>query len=416
MTPQTSETVPRPIRCAIYTRKSTEEGLQHEFNSLAAQRDAAQAYIVSQQAQGWALLPEIYNDGGFTGANMERPALARLLSDIEAGRIDCVVVYKVDRLSRSLLDFARIMGLFEKHAVSFVSVTQQFNTATPVGRLTLHILLSFAQFEREIISERTRDNKAAARRKGKWTGGYVPLGYDLQPGAGGLVVNEAEAMQVRTIFELFAQTRSFAATLHEITRRGWAAKSWKTANGKQHPGRAFNEASLARVLANPIYAGSVRQEGRLYRGQHRAIISERQWKRASGILGNIVKAPPKARNRTGAVLKGLLHCGACGKPMAVTCTSKQQRCYRYYVCRSSQDGCNRDYLRAEAIERSVMEHLHKLKYRGMRSALKTGQGACAANADTAALLQSLIETVVYDAETAEVMIRLRSPQKGRHEL
>src|SRR6202171_3404460 len=213
-----------PVRCAIYTRKSTEEGLEKEFNSLDAQRGGAEAYVLSQRQEGWLALLHKYDDGGFTGANMERPALGRLMADIEAGRIDCVVVYKVDRLSRSLLDFARMMGVFEQHGVSFVSVTQQFTTRTPVGRLTLHILLSFAQFEREIISERTRDKKAAAKRKGKWTGGYLPLGYDLDPQGGKLIVNPAEANQVRAIFELFVESRSLAATLEELHRRGWQTK------------------------------------------------------------------------------------------------------------------------------------------------------------------------------------------------
>ena len=183
------------VRCAIYTRKSTEEGLEQEFNSLDAQREAAEAYILSQKAEGWAPLPEHYDDGGFSGANMDRPALGLLLRQVEARQIDCVVVYKVDRLSRSLLDFARIMAVLEKYGVSFVSVTQQFNTTAPIGRLTLNILLSFAQFEREIIGERTRDKKSASRRKGKWIGGYLPLGYDLHSGK--LRVNEAEAGMVR---------------------------------------------------------------------------------------------------------------------------------------------------------------------------------------------------------------------------
>ena len=203
-----SGVAPRLVRCAIYTRKSTEEGLDQDFNSLAAQREAAEAFIVSQHQEGWVALPHAYNDGGFTGTNMERPALDQLMAEIEAGRIDCVVVYKVDRLSRSLLDFARLMAVFEQRGVSFVSVTQQFNTRTPVGRLTLHILLSFAQFEQELISERTRDKKAAAKRKGKWTGGYVPLGYDLDPHGGKLLVNETEAEQVQAIFTLFAEKGS----------------------------------------------------------------------------------------------------------------------------------------------------------------------------------------------------------------
>ena len=187
------EPSPARLRCAIYTRKSTEEGLDQEFNSLDAQREAAEAFIQSQRREGWIALPEFYDDGGYTGGNMDRPALTRLLRAVEAGELDCVVVYKVDRLSRSLLDFTRMLSLFEKHKVSFVAVTQQFNTSTSLGRLTLNILLSFAQFERELIGERTRDKMSAARRKGKWVGGYPVLGYDIDPAGGRLVVNEEEA-------------------------------------------------------------------------------------------------------------------------------------------------------------------------------------------------------------------------------
>src|ERR1700684_3780480 len=214
------------VRCAIYTRKSTEEGLDQDFNSLDAQRQAAEAYIESQRREGWIALPELYDDGGFTGANMDRPALTRLLQAVEAGDLDCVVVYKVDRLSRSLLDFTRMLSVFEKHKVSFVAVTQQFNTSTSLGRLTLNILLSFAQFERELISERTRDKMSAARRKGKWTGGSPVLGYDVDPAGGRLVVNEEEAKQVRAIFSLFEQNESILQTLAEIRKQGWRLRSW----------------------------------------------------------------------------------------------------------------------------------------------------------------------------------------------
>src|SRR6202051_2923759 len=207
------------VRCAIYTRKSTEEGLDQDFNSLHAQREAGEAYIKSQKHLGWTLVPTHYDDGGFTGGNLDRPALQQLLEDIDARRIDCVVVYKVDRLSRSLLDFARLVDRFDQRAVSFVSVTQQFNTTTSLGRLTLNILLSFAQFEREIIGERTRDKMSAARRKGKWVGGVPVLGYDVVPSGGRLIVNEAEAARVREIFGLYRKSRSIATMVAELVRR-----------------------------------------------------------------------------------------------------------------------------------------------------------------------------------------------------
>src|SRR5713226_3724454 len=207
------------MRCAIYTRKSDEEGLAQSFNSLDAQRESAEAYVLSQQHAGWILLAGRYDDGGFTGAHLERPGLQRLLWDLGAGRIDCVVVYKVDRLSRSLLDFARLMGIFEKHGVNLVSVTQPFNTTASLGRLTLNILLSFAQFEREIIAERTRDKMSAARRKGKWVGGRPVLGYDIAAGGGKLIVNEEEARQVRAIFALYLEHRALLAVVDHIQRR-----------------------------------------------------------------------------------------------------------------------------------------------------------------------------------------------------
>src|ERR1700726_3784354 len=258
----------KAIRCGIYTRKSTEEGLEQEFNSLHAQREAAEAYITSQKEAGWKVLPDHYDDGGFSGGNLERPALQQLLADIDARKVDCVVVYKVDRLSRSLLDFARLMDLFEQRSVSFVSVTQQFNTTSSLGRLTLNILLSFAQFEREIIGERTRDKMSAARRKGKWVGGTPVLGYDVDPAGGRLMVNEKESRRVRDIFALFVQHRSLSAVVAELAKLRWKTKSWKSQNGRAHAGRAFAKVSLRRLLTNAVYAGQVEHRGEIYAGEH----------------------------------------------------------------------------------------------------------------------------------------------------
>ncbi len=247
------------IRCAIYSRKSSEEGLQREFNSLDAQREAAEAYIASQKAEGWVALPDRYDDGGYTGGNMERPALRRLLADIDAGKVDCIVVYKVDRLSRSLMDFARIMETFERHKVSFVSVTQHFNTTHSMGRLTLNILLSFAQFEREIIGERIRDKIAASRRKGQWTGGTPILGYDVDRSNGGpkLVVNPAEASRVRQIFELYLELGTLLAVVAELDRRGWRSKVWSTRGGKRRGGLPIDKCRLHALVTNVLYVGKV---------------------------------------------------------------------------------------------------------------------------------------------------------------
>lgn len=229
----TSTPTRQTIRCAIYTRKSTEDGLEQEFNSLDAQRESGEAFIASQQHEGWVCVPDHYDDGGFSGGNMERPALKRLLADIDAGKIDTVVTYKVDRLSRSLLDFARMMETFDKHHVSFVSVTQQFNTASSMGRLILNVLLSFAQFERELISERTRDKMSAARRKGKWVGGKPVLGYDVDPKGPRLVVNEGEARRVLATFKLYLQHEALMPVVQELTQRGWTNKRWIMRNASR---------------------------------------------------------------------------------------------------------------------------------------------------------------------------------------
>src|SRR6202158_4301164 len=246
------------IRCSIYTRKSTEVGLEQNFNSLDAQREACLAYVQSQRHEGWKCLPVRYDDGGFTGGNMDRPALRRLLADVEAGQIDCVVTYKVDRLSRSLLDFARIIGMFEKHHVAFVSVTQQFNSATSMGRLVLNVLLSFAQFEREIISERTRDKIAATRRRGKWSGGLPLLGYDVDPTVPRLVVNRKEAAQVRAIFDLYVEHQGLLPVVRELERRGWRTKTWVTRKGRMLGNKPFTKTSLHKLLTNATCAGKLR--------------------------------------------------------------------------------------------------------------------------------------------------------------
>lgn len=250
--PTETPTASRIVRCAIYTRKSTEEGLAQEFNSLDAQREAAEAYIASQRHEGWILIPDGYDDGGFTGANMDRPALQRLLADIAADRVDCVVVYKVDRLSRSLLDFARIMETFDKHDVSFVSVTQAFNTTASLGRLTLNILLSFAQFEREMIAERTRDKMSAARRKGKWVGGIPVLGYDVDARGGRLVINLDEAKQVRAIFNLYLEHRSLIPVVRQLNQRGWTTKQWTTQDGREQDVRLLHRGKLPNWILKQV--------------------------------------------------------------------------------------------------------------------------------------------------------------------
>lgn len=356
----------RPVRCAIYTRKSTEEGLNQEFNSLDAQREAGESYIASQKANGWVCLRARYDDGGFTGGNLERPAVQRLMADIQAGQIDCVVVYKVDRLSRSLLDFAQMMGSFEKHGISFVSVTQQFNTAQSMGRLTLNILLSFAQFEREIISERTRDKIAAARRRGKWSGGMPVLGYDVDPNGSKLVVNEDEAQRVREIYELYLEQKSLIQASRELNKRGWHAKRWTTRNGSTRGGRPFDKCSLRQLITNVVYLGKVRYKHEIHPDEHAAIVDAEVWQRAQQMLtANGRSGGMHVRNKYGALLKGLLHCKPCGMAMGHAFTQHgKNRCYRYYVCYHAQKhgraACPSGSLPAEQIEQFVVDRIRAI--------------------------------------------------------
>ena len=281
------------LRCAIYTRKSTEEGLNQPFNSLEAQRESAEAYIVSQRHAGWTAVANHYDDGGYTGGNLDRPALQKLVTDIKAGLVDCVVVYKVDRLSRSLLDFARLMEVFERHRVSLVSVTQPLNTTVSLGRLTLNILLSFAQFEREMIAERTRDKIGAAKRKGKWMGGAPVLGYEVAPGGGSLVVHSEDAQRVRSLFTIYLKCESLEQLLHEITMRGWTNKVWRATGYEARP---FTKPVLRRLLANPIYIGRVRHRGETYLGEHDAIVEEPVWQQVQKVVVQ-ERARASARNR-----------------------------------------------------------------------------------------------------------------------
>jgi site-specific DNA recombinase len=354
---------PATVRCAIYTRKSTEEGLEQNFNSLDAQREAALAYIQSQRHEGWKCLPVRYDDGGFTGGNMDRPALQRLLADVEAGQIDCVVAYKVDRLSRSLLDFARIIGIFEKHHVAFVSITQQFNSATSMGRLVLNVLLSFAQFEREIISERTRDKIAATRRKGKWSGGLPVLGYDVDPQVLRLVVNHKEATRVRAIFDLYLMHQALLPVVRELERRGWRTKAWVTRKGRKMGGQPFTKTNLHKLLTNATYAGKLRYKTELHNGEHAAIVDPVKWQKVQELLKRNRHQGSTERNGSGAILKGLLHCRPCGCAMTPTHATKSGKRYRYYVCSSAQkrgwERCPSQSVPAGQVERIVVEQISK---------------------------------------------------------
>lgn len=335
---------PERVRCAVYTRKSTEDGLEQDFNSLDAQREAAESFINSQRHEGWITVPGRYDDGGYSGANLERPALKRLLADIEAGVINCVVVYKVDRLTRSIHDFFKILEIFEKQHVSIVSVTQQFNTTTSMGRLALTILLTFAQFEREMISERTRDKMCAARRKGKWIGGNILLGYDLAERGGALVVNNAEAERVRDIFRLYLEHGTLLAVVRELERRGWRMKAWTSRRGRNVGGGPFTNSKLHNLLTNVTYTGRIKFQGQLLAGEHERIVDDETWNAVQERLNRNGRLGGRnVPNKYGALLKGLVVCERCGVGMIHTYVRKRETViYRYYVCANAhQNGWNR---------------------------------------------------------------------------
>ena len=293
------------LRCAVYTRKSSEHGLEQDFNSLDAQREAAEAYIKSQAHEGWRCLKTHYDDGGISGGTLERPALQSLLADIESRKVDVVVVYKVDRLTRSLADFAKLVELFEAHGVSFVAVTQQFNTTTSMGRLTLNVLLSFAQFERELAGERIRDKFAASRRKGMWMGGTIPLGYEVKDHK--LVINQEEADRVRLIFQQYLALGCVAKLRADLEQRGVRSKQRSLAPGRVQGGGSFWRGALYHLLKNRIYRGEVVHKGTVYPGEHKAIVDEELWSAVQARLADNRTTRRKSRVETGALLAGLIY-------------------------------------------------------------------------------------------------------------
>jgi site-specific DNA recombinase len=344
--------VTRKLRCAVYTRKSTEEGLEMEFNSLDAQREACEAYVASQRAEGWLLVSDRYDDGGFSGGTLERPALKRLLADIEAGRVDVVVVYKIDRLSRSLMDLTRLVEVFDRQNVTFVSVTQSFNTTTSMGRLTLNVLLSFAQFEREVIGERIRDKFAASRRKGMWMGGWAPLGYEVRDRK--LVVNEEDAKLVRSIFQRFLKTGSATILARQLIQDGVRNKY----------GKLIDKGMLYELLNNPVYVGEAVHKGVSYPGEHVAIVDRKVWDKVQAQFRiNPRKRSGSARSQTPALLKGLIF-GPTGVAMSPSHTRKSGRLYRYYVSQTilkqGAADCPIGRVPAAEIEKIVIDQVRKL--------------------------------------------------------
>src|SRR4051794_17269046 len=414
-------------RCAIYTRKSSEEGLEQEFNSLAAQREACEAYIHSQQHEGWVLARPRYDDGGFSGGNLERPALQLLLADIRTGRIDIVVVYKVDRLTRSLADFARLVELFDAEAVSFVSVTQQFNTTSSMGRLTLNVLLSFAQFEREVTGERIRDKIAASKKKGMWMGGNVPLGYDAEERV--LVINPAEAGTVRRIFALYRELGCVRRVKEEADRLGLRTKCSTTTNGTERGGKPFSRGHLYTLLTNPIYTGQIAHKGELHPGQQAALIDDESWSTVRDQLAaNTSNHRRRAKAAEPSLLAGLLG-DARGARLTPSHAVKKGRRYRYYVSAAliTDAGTDREgwRLAAREIEEAVIriladaltspaslverfgaagmpsDQVRKLLSRAARMAAALGGSP----GDRAELVRELVDKIIVDEKT--IIIKLR---------
>ena len=327
------------IRCAIYTRKSTDEGLDQDFNSLDAQREACEAFIQSQRGLGWKAQRKRYDDGGISGGTMERPALQNLLTDIKNRKVDLIVVYKVDRLTRSLMDFARIIETFDASGVSFVSVTQQFNTANSMGRLTLNVLLSFAQFEREVTAERIRDKIAASKKKGMWMGGLSPLGYDAIDKK--LVINEKEATLVRSLFDLYLDLKSVRKLKEEADHRQYATKQRLT-SGRVTGGQPFTRGHLYQVLHNPLYVGEVRHKEKTYPGQHEAIIKRQTWDTVQKLLDEQApdrRSPTNTKHR--CLLTGLVF-DEDGDRVSPSNSRKNGRRYHYYISKQSKRGTDKD--------------------------------------------------------------------------
>lgn len=419
-------------RCAIYTRKSSEEGLDQSFNSLHAQREACEAYVLSQACEGWEALPEHYDDGGFSGGNTDRPGLQALLKDIEAGRIDIVVVYKIDRLTRSLADFARIVEIFEKHECSFVSVTQSFNTTGSMGKLMLNVLFSFAQFEREVTGERIRDKIAASKSKGMWMGGIPPLGYDPPTdGSRTLKVNKTEAERARHIFTRYLELGSVHALQRDLEANRIHSKLHITAKGRRMGGLPFSRGALFHLLRNRVYLGQITHKGVAHEGEHRAIIDADLFDQVQAKLdAQMRRHRTKARSRRiKAPLAGKLF-DAAGEPMSPTTSrGKSGRKYRYYVSASLQQGArtvDADYVQrvsATEIEKVLGEAVQRWVARAdnpfdiVRSVCISEHGLqiSIANAQPASLSARLAndETILdRSADTITILLPIQFASRG----
>lgn len=396
------------VRCAIYTRVSSSEGLEQEFSSLDNQRESAESYISSQKSEGWVILQERYDDGGYTGANTERPALQKLLADIKEVKVDSVVTYKVDRLSRSLLDFSQILEFFERNNVTFVSVTQAFNTNTSMGRLTLNILLSFAQFEREIISERTRDKMGAARRKGKWIGGRPAFGYDLDKVNHKLVVNQDEAKIVCEIFNLYLEKRSLLSVAMALNEKSYKTKAYIAATGNKFGGMKFTSNGVQLIVKSALYTGNVSYMGQLYPGEHERIISDEIFQKVQQILAdNRRERKVAGTTKNIGLLNNILRCKACDSSMYYIYSMKGKNKYNYYLCMNAQKrgykDCPTRLVSAQVMENKFMEFLRQVSD---DPRIEAKAWEVLALEEKIPIVKSIAKAANYDAynETLEIML------------
>lgn len=355
------------VRAAIYCRKSTDENLHSDFSSLDAQRESCAAYIASMRSEGWVAMEPAYEDAAVSGGTVDRPALQRLMEDIQKGLVDAVVVVKLDRLSRSLRQFLDLMSFMEEHHIAFCAVTQQINTASSAGRLLVNVLMSFAQFEREIGSERTREKVQAARKKGRFTGGHPPIGYNVDPASHQLIVNPEEAEMVRELFRLYLNRQSLIEVVKEVNARGWTKKSWQNAKGVYKNGRPFEKVYLQRILINPLYIGRVTLHGDVYDGLQEAIVDEETFRQVQELLvsnRNGQSPGPGTRNKHGALLRGLIKCGVCGAALGHTYAKRGSKLYRFYTCttrvKQGKDSCPTPPLSAPDIEAFVVDQIRRV--------------------------------------------------------
>lgn len=403
----------KKLRCAIYTRKSTEEGLEQSFNSLDAQREAGVAFVTSQKHEGWLVISTHYDDGGYSGGTTNRPALKRLLVDVKSGKIDVIVVYKVDRLSRSINDFANMMTLFDAENVSFVSVTQQFNTTTSMGRLTLNMLLSFAQFEREVTGERVRDKVAASKQKGMWMGGVPPLGYDIKDRL--LVINEKEAALIKSIYESYCSTSSLLELSQHLNQQGYTSKYWQSKTGNWNGGKPFTPKLIYRLLKNPIYNGKVHHKGKLYDGEHTAIIDEKLWEQAQQSINKRADELKQHQLKQPFLLKGKIktHEGTTLSPSTSRRSPKRTngkvRVVRYYISQKAiKEGyknCPIKLLNAQLIEDIVQVQIVDYLYEQQK--LACGYYQSLSTTQQFDWLRQLIAEVIVS--TKKLIIKLDKP-------